>query len=398
MRPFALVASLCCIAVAGCSHASSSFVPTANGSSSASALARVGPDAAGFQALYSFGKGGYDSEEPTGAMAAYNNALYGAAHEGGNYGAGTLYKVTTSGNETKLRSFDGKSGAAPYSDLLNVNGTFYGTSYSGGSHKLGTIYSITSGGTYKVLHSFAGSPGDGRNPEGGLVLVNGTFYGTTSGGGSSNEGVAFSMSAKGVTHVLHSFQGGGDGADPLATLTAAGGTLYGTTLSGGTNNEGTAFSMDTSGNEKVLHSFGRGTDGANPVAGMTALNGALYGTTAKGGTGGFGTVFTMSTTGKERVLYGFDGAKNGCHPNGGLVSPNGTLYGTTYGGFAKSSCTSLGTIFKITTGGSLTTLHTFTGKDGSNPYASLTPLGSKLYGTTEYGGAHQFGVFFAINP
>ncbi len=56
-----------------------------------------------------------------------------------------------------------------------------------------------------------------------------------------------------------------------------------------------------------------------------------------------------------------------------------------------------GTIFSIpATGGSPTTLLSFNGTDGANPYGSLMLSGSTLYGMTENGGASGVGTIFSI--
>ena len=60
------------------------------------------------------------------------------------------------------------------------------------------------------------------------------------------------MSKKGVETVLHSFGSGLDGAAPYAALAVVSGKLYGTTTNGGKSGAGTAFSITTSGIEKIL--------------------------------------------------------------------------------------------------------------------------------------------------
>ncbi|HEY6371836.1 MAG TPA: choice-of-anchor tandem repeat GloVer-containing protein [Candidatus Sulfotelmatobacter sp.] len=128
---------------------------------------------------------------------------------------------------------------------------------------------------------------------------------------------------------------------------------------------------------------------------VQGMDGQLYGTTSLGG--GTGTVFKMTTTGALTTLYTFcttAGCPEGDSPVGGLVmANNGNFYGTTsqYGLSTLGACDTgiygCGTIFEITSAGTLTVLHTFTGPDGFSPYANMT-LGTdgNLYGTTLYGG------------
>jgi uncharacterized repeat protein (TIGR03803 family) len=101
--------------------------------------------------------------------------------------------------------------------------------------------------------------------------------------------------------VLHSFTGGADGADPAAGLILdKKGNLYGTTSGGGTSNQGTVFKLDTTGTETVLHRF-TGSDGGGPEASLVLDKaGNLYGTTLYG-TSGLGTVFKLSLEASHRV-------------------------------------------------------------------------------------------------
>src|ERR1022692_3661637 len=94
------------------------------------------------------------------------------------------------------------------------------------------------------------------------------------------------------------------------------------------------------------------------------------------------------------------GCPDGDAPYAGLVqATNGGLYGTTYGGGTNSA----GTIFKITPGGTLTTLYSFCSQtncaDGANPWAGLVQAANgDLYGTTPQGGANRGGTIFKITP
>jgi uncharacterized repeat protein (TIGR03803 family) len=114
-----------------------------------------------------------------------------------------VFKVTTSGAETVLHSFGGSGdGELPHGGLLDVNGTLYGTTSNGGSgsclrysdvHGCGTVFKSTMSGTETVLHSF-GKSGDGKYPYASLVNINGTLYGTTTAGGTTNDGAVFALS------------------------------------------------------------------------------------------------------------------------------------------------------------------------------------------------------------
>lgn len=145
---------------------------------------------------------------------------------------------------------------------------------------------------------------------------------------------------------------------------------------------------------KVLYAFSGGADGGGPgTIQLVSINGNLYGTTDGGGAHNKGTVFKVTTLGRETVLHSFSGA-DGWSPQSGLVrDAAGNLYGTTQIGGPVSACriaqasNGCGVIFKVTATGSFSVLHKFTGPDGANPFARLT-LSSNgvLYGTTASGG------------
>lgn len=323
-------------------------------------------------------------------------------------------------------------GAAPQASLIDVNGTLYGTTFVGGVGSCnllvsgcGTVFSVTpgaSGATETVLHSFTGpgygSSTDGNLPAGDLLYVGGTLYGTTElgGTGSSSEcrpnggcGTIFSITPSGTENTIYSFQGAGsgDGSVPVAGLVAVNGTLYGTTYLGGAFNQGTIFSVTTAGAESVLYSFKGGAgDGALPNADLTNVNGTLYGTTSEGGPssdcqGGCGTIFSFAPGGTqaETVVHAFPaGSGDGEQPQmSAQVDVSGTLYGTTASGGAYGA----GTVFSITASGSESVLYSF-GKgerhrDGARPTGTLLYNRGKLYGTTQSGGEHFYGIVFSVN-
>jgi uncharacterized repeat protein (TIGR03803 family) len=149
-------------------------------------------------------------------------------------------------------------------------------------------------------------------------------------------------------------------------------------------------------------------DGASPKwALVQGTNGDLYGTTAAGGAGGDdpGTVFKITPGGTLTSLYSFcsqSGCTDGFAPAGGLVlATNGDFYGVTYSGGAN--CGSCGTVFRITPSGTLNTIYSFCSQtdcaDGKNPNAGLVQAtNGDLYGITSYGGNTNQGTVFKITP
>jgi uncharacterized repeat protein (TIGR03803 family) len=128
-----------------------------------------------------------------------------------------------------------------------------------------------------------------------------------------------------------------------------------------------AFAVQPGAVLTVLHSFHVSPNGENPGAALVqSRDGYFYGTTARGGTnGGFGTVFRMSSNGSITSLYSFTGGNDGAGPGGLVQGSDGYFYGTTWGGGENHG----GTVFRIGTNGVLTTLYSFMGRnsDGSSP-------------------------------
>jgi uncharacterized repeat protein (TIGR03803 family) len=364
--------------------------------------------------LHSFaGSDGVNPEFGRWIQASDGN-LYGTTVQGGasfnpatsTTGYGTVFKITLSGAFTLLHSFAGNDGSYPAAGLIRgSDGNFYGTAALGGASGVGTVFKMDSSGTVTTLHSFAGS--DGSYPQAELIEgSSGSFYGTTlSGGGPSNalnQGTVFKITASGAFTSLHSFARI-DGTQPQAGLIkGSDGNFYGTTNQGGTSSVGTVFKMDSSGTVTTLHSFA-GSDGSSPSAGLIqGSDGNFYGTTNGGGAESDGTVFKMNISGTLTTLttlYSFTGG-DGYLARGGLVQgSDGNFYGTTDVGGANGAT---GTVFKMDSSGTLTTLHSFTGSDGVYPNYCKLVQGSdgNFYGTTQGGGTGGtgFGTVFKMTP
>jgi uncharacterized repeat protein (TIGR03803 family) len=341
--------------------------------------------------------------------------------------------------EKVLYSFKGgKDGVSPSVTLIfDAAGNLYGATGEGGDYQCdrffgcGTVFRLEqiAQGKWKktTIHTFKGP--EGAYP-GGLILdAAGNLYGTTAAGGSkSYSGTVFELSPSGhgvwTETVLHAFHNK-DGVSPAGSLIFdAAGNLYGTTQLGGAYNSGVVFKLAPDANggwtETVLHSF-NGKDGNLPDSALIfdAL-GNLYGTTAGGLYGAVshgnwncssaacGNVFKLApgTDGKwtETVLHSFNG-KDGVEPAASLVLDKaGNLYGTTvFGGDLKlTECGGYGcgTVFKVAPGTNgkwtETVLHKFNGfVDGSYPYAEMIfDATGNLYGTTWYSG----GMVFKLAP
>ena len=398
------------------------------------------PTAVVLTTLHSF-TGTNDGASPAAELVQGGDGnFYGTTEGGGTNNLGTVFKISTIGSLISLYSFNGNDGENPTAGLVQgSDGYFYGTTdglnlelipntvetASGTVFKFGTNEALTN------LYSFFGSAfinGEGECPVAELVQgSDGYFYGTAEEDGTNGVGTVFKFSTNEALTTLHSFNGT-DGAFPVAGLVqGSDGYFYGTTeftgyQRGGGNSGfpgtygtgyGTVFKISTNGVLTTLYAFGTVTnesgdalDGANPAAALVqGSDGYFYGTTSEGGRFGDtaffnnGTVFKISTNGALPTLYAFDSVTNeagialdGAYPLAGLVQgSDGDFYGTTYLGGTNN----LGTVFKISVNGALTSLYSFTGgNDGGEPCAGLV-LGSdgSFYGTTSAGTNDQGTVF-----
>ena len=346
-----------------------------------------------------------DGANPFDAPTSVDGRLYGTTSNGGAHGFGTIVRGLPGGGEEVVYSFlGGDDGFYPEAGLLKIGGLLYGTTSNGGIFGHGTAFSFAPiSGIKKVLHDFQGAS-DGTLPNTNLVNLHGIIYGTTFGGGFYQSGTIFSLDpANGVEKTIYAFQGGNDGSYPQGGLVAVGASLYGTTTYGGSNGVGTAFALNPkTGTLSTLHSFSGTPDGAGPKSSLTELFGTLYGTTYGGGASGHGTVFSIDqVSGTLSVVYSFRGGSDGAYPTGGLASVGGTLYGTTVAGADATSCyQGCGTVFSVNPKtGTEVVLHAFLGgSDGAVPVAGLLHTGDTLFGSTAYGGSNDAGIVFAIKP
>jgi uncharacterized repeat protein (TIGR03803 family) len=175
----------------------------------------------------------------------------------------------------------------------------------------------------------------------------------------------------------------------------------------GLGNYGTVFKVTATGTFTTLYSFGTAAgfvDGAGPRAGLVeGSDGNFYGTTyLSGAYGNYGTIFKITPGGSLTTLYSFcaaSGCADGANPTAPVIQANdGNFYGTTYFGGAHNG----GTVFRITPAGTLTTLYSFCGQagcaDGQYPYAGLFQgTDGDLYGTTYQGGTAGSGTVFRLS-
>ena len=274
----------------------------------------INTDGTGFTNLHNF-TGGSDGGQPQGGLLLSGNRLYGTT-------ASTVFVMNVDGSsfETLYRFSERTSGtnadgAIPSGVLVLSGRTLYGITHQGGSFGAGTVFAVNTDGTgFTNLHNVFEISGAGTFPhdDAGLILSGDTLYTTSAVGGCCGYGEVFKLNTNGTGFVsLHSFgpilEGGvftdAGGIVPDGTLLLSGSTLYGTANQGGNGGNGTIFAIDTDGASFVtLHTFTQGSgtvletrniDGAGPNGKLSLSNGVLYGAAQYGGTSDSGTLFSI---------------------------------------------------------------------------------------------------------
>lgn len=316
----------------------------------------------------------------------------------------------------------------PGAVVSGPNGVLYGTQYA----MPGGVYSLTPpaspGGSWTPTAILTFGPQvEGFGPTGVMAIAaDGTLYGATKMGGSSNCGTIFKLlppaSPGGAWEhkVIYIFnKDGGDGYAPAqGVVLGPGGVLYGSTGRGVSGSySGTIFSLappatpDGSWVYTTLYEFTGGSDGSGPNELTVGPRGVLFGTTSSGALG-FGTAYSLTPPSAPggswtfTTIYGFPGGDSGATPSGLAVGKNGVLYGamkTAGNGSCDSGC---GTVFSLTPppapGGTWTwdLLYQFPGgQTGGLPVGGVI-IGDKgqLYGATGSGGPFDTGTVFSLVP
>jgi uncharacterized repeat protein (TIGR03803 family) len=389
----------------------------------------VSKGSAGTKIIYSFG-GDTDGEyiDSDLVMDSAGN-IYGTSVQGGDFGAGTVFELTHSGDawtHTVLYSFTGGvDGGEPYKGVtLDAKGNLYGTAVTGGmglscEGGCGVVYKLTKSGkswVQSVIYSFNGGD-DGSGPGSGVTFdKSGTLFGMTPTGGAYGLGVVYQLkpdpNGNWKFSVLHAFTGGTDGANASAgrLILDKSENLYGVATTGGANGQGVVFRLMRAASGHVflqtLYAFKGQPDAGFPYGGLTFdAQGNLYGTTYYDGENNLGAVYELTNKNgqwAESVLYSFEGGSDGSSSLSNLVfDASGNLYGTTSEGGAGCGC---GVIFKLapgTNGGwTESVAYRFQGApDGGFAYNGMVgDTAGNFYGTTVHGGFTDDGTIYKFNP
>ena len=304
---------------------------------------------------------------------------------------------------TTVFSFNGTNGGAPAANLLCLgNGLIYGTTASGGASSNGIVFAYDPI-SQRIVSEFSFSGTNGNEPLGALMQgQDGNLYGTTYG---ANPGVGDIATVYRIsTNLLFTsiYDLGGIKGPTAGLVQWTNGSLFGVSYQGGSFGSGQWFTLPTNGSSFAQFSFGgfEATGfGADPWGGLTlGSGGVIYGTTSSSGTNGHGTIFKITSGTTISTIFTFNGTNGAQSEAPLLVGSDGYLYGTT----ALGGANGYGTVFKFNpTNNALTTLYSFAGgADGAYPQAGLVEASGLFYGTTSStnGGIFQITSAGAFTP
>jgi uncharacterized repeat protein (TIGR03803 family) len=355
----------------------------------------------GLSVLHSFSGAPAEGDTPQSPlMQGGDGNFYGTTSSGGKNGLGTVFQITPAGVLNTLASFSGAlNGANPAAGLVQLNDGLYGTTQAGCTNNQGNVFRATASGALATLVQF--TPPSGGVPGYGTLLWgnDGFFYGTTSTDPYAYyiSGSVFRISLAGVITTLWCFTNSGASgavAMPLAGLSrGTDGSFYGTTVGGGDYGRGMAFKITTNGEFTQIASFNDAKGNTSRHTLTLGNDKNFYGTLSSPDRNDAGSVFMMKPDGTLKTLVTLTGP-NGSTPDDALALGNdGNFYGTTrFGGD-----TGQGTVFRVTPDGDLTTLASFHGTNGAEPVAGLVfDKAGNIYGTTRRGGKNGLGTVFKL--
>jgi len=249
------------------------------GTTNQGTIFRISPSG-NYTNLYSFtGVFNEGANPAAGLVQGIDSNFYGTAEYGGTTNEGTVFRISPSGNYSNLYSFfpTGNEGVYPTAGLVQgSDSNFYGTTEYGGTSNAGTVFRISPSGNFTNLYSFFPTGNEGAYPVAGLVEgSDGNFYGAASEGDTQ---VIFRISPSGNYSNLYSAALGSIDPNPPGSPLVQGldGNFYGTTEYGGTGNSGTIFKLSVPLNPPPNQISAIQLSGTNVVITIPTIAGVTY--------------------------------------------------------------------------------------------------------------------------
>jgi uncharacterized repeat protein (TIGR03803 family) len=330
-----------------------------------------------------------------GLLLAKDGNLYGTTYQGGanmkdsdnGAGYGTVFKISTDLKFSTVANLT--TSKHPGGNLeQGRDGNFYGTTLQGGELGSGTVFKMSPDGKIICLYSFGDHDENGGINTNGLAPVSlvqgsdGNFYGITTGYALGEGGTLFRINPAGKLTTLFAFSGG-EAFQPSGVLLAAtDGNFYGTL------NSGLLFKLTLTGN-LTTNFLNNGAKGPLTAAGLIeGKNEKFFGLIMCDGKSG--SVLQMDASGEFSTLVRI----NGDCPSGELIQATD---GNFYGANPLGGTNRMGSLFRLNSSGTMTTLFEFNGRNGNRPNPQLVQgEDGNLYGTTE-GGFGTGGSVFRLS-
>ncbi|MEO7714558.1 MAG: choice-of-anchor tandem repeat GloVer-containing protein [Capsulimonas sp.] len=389
-------------------------------------------------------------------VQAPDGTVYGTTEFGGDYDAGTLFKISPNGRFEIIYTFGASAADAPSTAADPVNpigaltlgsdGCIYticgGQTGDGGQTGYGDIMKITPSGVATVIYAYDHSHKGASIPIPGLVLnsADGYLYGVAYAGDATGKSGVYRLSADGVmTFVLEFTDAMGSGAIGPPIFRPSDNRFFLRMAAGGSIGDGTVLKFSAAGDYSVINLPDIQPTVTNVRLYQSPLtlgkDGNVYGVATVDKVASRGVIFKV-TNDVLSIVYNFPGGADGPFPVNSLTAAaDGFLYGATtkniykfspgaatvtpvytfsynngdystandffqsangvfYGSFKETAYPGLGSVFKFAAGGAKATVVSFD-KDGTTPLAPLLRgLDGNFYGVTYYGGKYGRGTIF----
>jgi len=349
-----------------------------------------------FSTLYSFTNNGTDPNTPSALIIDGSGKLYGTSISGGAFNNGAVFSVTPNGVLSLLYSFNGNdstNAVSPINLVRDRKGNLYGDTRALVKSYVGDLFELTpqTNGTYTFTSLYVAPDVPAQivlNPAGDLSWLNCGY----NGGPTCDNNTSLNEISNGQNSKLYFFASTGFYASGNYVMDKSG-NIYGTEAGdGGQTSWGLVYKWSPVSGFSVLHTF-NGTDGSDPNALRQDASGNLFGTTGGGGVIGgvysYGTVFKINSTGTFSTLYNFCSKANcadGSYPYGPLtLDSKGNIFGVLNFG-----------VFELTSGGVETLVYN-SGSVFMGPGLVKDKSGN-FYGTTINGGSAGLGSVYKLRP